>query len=134
MAVRINTAEFRERVRKAVMRGVIRGTEAVRNEAVSLILNTAKTGRVYQRRGIEHVASAPGEPPASNTGRLVNSIETKYDAQALTGEVNTSVEYGMLLEYGTQKMEPRPFLRPAIANKRQDIETMIAEEIKKEFG
>jgi HK97 gp10 family phage protein len=122
------------------MQGVVRFGEEVRNEAISLILNTPKTGRLYWRRGVSktsgtgrsfsggHRASAPGEPPASDTGRLVNSITTSYDFNELSGTVRARTEYAAYLEYGTSRMEPRPFMRPAVANvARQGIEGITAE-------
>jgi len=133
MALKFNPAAIKDRTRKAVMRGIIRGTEAVRNEAISLILNTPKTGRLYRRASVFHHASGPGEPPASDTGRLVNSIVTTYDATKLSGTVVAGTAYAPYLEYGTQTMEPRPFLRPALANKRAEVVTYISEELNREF-
>jgi len=133
MSVKWNDAALRARVERATMRGVVRVTEAVRNEAIALILNTQKTGRIYTRRGVTHQASAPGEPPASNTGRLVNSIQTVYDTKNLTGTVGTSVEYGGYLEFGTQTIEPRPFLRPALATHRRSLSRIIKDEIAREL-
>lgn len=133
MTVTMNTQAVRERVRKAAMRGIIRGTEEIRNEAISLILNTPKTGRVYRHRGVEHQASAPGEAPASDTGDLVNSIETRYDFNKLSGVVVATSKHAPPLEYGTRNMEPRPFMRPALANKRQMAVDYVQEELAKEF-
>lgn len=130
MPVRFNPTEVATRVREAARRGLVKSTEAVRNEAISLILNTPKTGRVYYRRGVEHVASAPGEAPASDTGRLVNSIRTVYDFSSMTGQVVVSAAYGAHLEFGTQKMAPRPFLRPALANTRAQVRRIMQEEIR----
>lgn len=109
-------------VRRDVMRVITRETEAVREDAIRRILNTPKTGRVYRRGGVTHQASAPGEAPASDTGRLVGSIETEYDEDELTGRVVARVAYGEMLEYGTQTIEPRPFMRPALARYRPRIE------------
>jgi hypothetical protein len=134
MAINWNSAPVKARVKKAVMRGVIKGTEAVRNEAISLILNSPKTGRFYQHRSVVHQASAPGEPFASDTGRAVASIETRYDFQKLTGTVVATDPKFPFLEFGTQKMEPRPSLRPALANKQADIAGYVQDELTKEFG
>jgi HK97 gp10 family phage protein len=116
-------------VRAAAMRGIMRGTERVRDEAVRLILETDKTGRTYVRRGVEHQASAPGEPPASDRGQLVNSIRTEHDSVLLVGRVVVDAEHGKYLEYGTQTMEPRPFMRPALVNTRAAVRSDIADEI-----
>lgn len=119
--------------RAAAMRGVVRGTESIRNEMIRLIQSPPKTGRIYRRRGVEHQASAPGQAPATDTGRLVNSIVTRYEPSELTGIVGVTAAYGDDLEFGTQKMEPRPYARPAVRNKIRGIEADIANELKQVF-
>lgn len=118
------------KVRAAAMRGVVRGTESVIEEGTSLILDTAKTGRVYRRRGVEHQASGPGEPPASDTGRLVQSARTEYDRSDIAGTAAWSTEYALPLEVGTSTMEPRPYARPALANRKDEIEEGIKAEVR----
>lgn len=127
MTVEWNSADIIARARAGAAKGVVAGTELVRGEAISLILDTPKTGRIYRRRGVEHRASAPGEPPASDTGRLVNSIKSdfgKLESQ-LTGTVVAGTSYAAYLEFGTSRMEPRPFMRPALANKKSEVEGVI---------
>lgn len=125
---------FQQRMNRAVMRGVVKGCEGVRNEAIRLIQSGPKTGRIYRRRGVEHQASAPGEPPASDTGRLVNSITTNYEPDKLTGRIQFGTEYAPFLEFGTQKMEPRPFARPALVTMQQEIVDGIVAEVVREFS
>lgn len=122
------------RVRAAAMQGVVRATELVRNEALRLVMQTEKTGRLYRRGGVTHQASAPGEPPASDTGRLVGSITTFYDQDKLTGIVSANTEYAPFLEYGTAKMEPRPFMRPALANKSEEVTALVNRAIAAELS
>jgi len=129
MPFRFAPDELTNLIRRNAMRGVMRGTEAVRNEAIRLILSGPHSGRVYGRR--KHQASAPGEPPASDTGRLIGSLTTSYDPVNLTGKVVVGAQYGLYLEFGTQRMEPRPFLRPALANMQGEITRVIAEEIQR---
>jgi HK97 gp10 family phage protein len=89
----------------------------VQNEARRLVLQGPKTGRVYTRRGtIKHQASAPGEPPASDTGTLVRSIITSHDTKKFTLYVRAKVKYAMFLEQGTKRMKARPFLSVALKN------------------
>jgi hypothetical protein len=114
MTVKWNGEELERRIRAGAMRGVMRTVLAVEERATDLILNTPKTGRVYRRRGTEHQASAPGEPPASDTGRLVQSSAHSFDERNLSGTVNWSAAHAAPLELGTDKMEPRPFARPAL--------------------
>lgn len=130
MTVRLDEAAIIERVRSAAMRGVYKGVSLVRNEAISLILDTPKTGRIYRRGDEEHQASAPGEAPASDTGTLVGRIRVDRSREAeLIGIVRASTDYAKALEYGTPRMEPRPFMRPALANKKQEIEAVIDREV-----
>lgn len=77
-----------------------------------------KSGIIYQRGGKAHQASAPGEPPAIDTGNLVNSVfsEKSGPGQAVVG---ASAEYAEYLEFGTSKMAARPFLRPALEKVRE---------------
>ena len=84
-----------------------------------------------ERRGVEHQASAPGEPWASDHGGAgaLGRIVTSYDPAQLSGKVNFGAEYAPYLEYGTQKMEPRPVARPALAKMRPEIERIIQSEV-----
>ena len=117
------------KVRQAAMRGVIDGTESVIEEGNSMIMDGQKTGRIYRRRGVEHQASAPGEAPASDTGRLVQSAHSEFDPADLSGEAIWSTDYAEDLEFGTSKMAPRPYARPALANKKDEIAVGINGEI-----
>lgn len=129
MSERFDEDALLEGARTAAMRALIRGTESVRNEALTLILKTAKTGRIYRRGRRQHQASAPGEAPASDTGTLVNRIRTSYDPDNLVGTITASTAYAAPLEYGTSRMAARPYLRPALANRLDAITADIQREV-----
>jgi hypothetical protein len=59
-----------------------------------------------------HTASAPGESPATDTGMTVDSI-TFRQTTTMTVEIESRMEAAYWLEYGTQRMEPRPAWTPA---------------------
>lgn len=71
-----------------------------------------------------HVASAPGEPPALDTGRLRASVHNKLSKQpggmpmmTVGQNPNKNIKgrmanYGDYLEFGTSKMEARPWVQP----------------------
>ncbi|WEX10282.1 HK97-gp10 family putative phage morphogenesis protein [Chelativorans sp. AA-79] len=130
MTVEWNGDAILAKVRAAAMTGVVRGTEAIVEEADSLMNETPRTGRTYSRNGRTHVASSPGNPPAPDTGNLRQRLRTDYDTTELTGTAIASTEYAEHLEFGTSKMAPRPFMRPALVNKREEIEKDIAEEVR----
>ena len=73
-----------------------------------------KTGNTYIRGGRVHVASAPGEAPAIDTGNLVNSIMSK-SAGRLSWIVGTNVDYGAILEL----YKSRPWLKPALMGRKK---------------
>jgi HK97 gp10 family phage protein len=109
-----------DRLGKAVLAGGF-----VLETAVKISMSaTSHTGRQYGK----HKASAPGETPAVDTGLLVNSIATELASSSATeawAQVGTGVEYGEMLEFGTSRMQPRPFMRPGYDNNVKKIEDTI---------
>lgn len=87
----------------------------VDEEAKSSIQTGAKTGRTYKRRSVTHQASAPGQAPATDTGRLVSSISAMREAflKYTVGSRERESPHGFWLEFGTSKMAARPWLTPA---------------------
>ena len=89
--------------------------DSVVREMRRLIIDPPKTGRIYRFPVPEipiHQASAPGQPPATMTGRLER--ELGYNVRnAGYMEVGSQTFYGAFLEDGTTKMKERPFLRVA---------------------
>lgn len=66
------------------------------------------------KKPIMHRASAPGQPPAVDTGTLRASINYYYDKPTRICLVGTPVEYAGDLEFGTKRIKPRPYFRPAV--------------------
>ena len=97
-------------------------------------------GRVYGRR--KHRASLPGQPPAIDTGTLRASIMSEVERTGLNvigkvgpdvekiaakAPIGTNINYGFYLELGTSKMQPRPFLRPALIRTRKKVVKIFKE-------
>jgi len=103
-------------------------------------LSTPGTGRIYGRPGlrgagsVRHQASAPGKPPAVDTGRLRASYTWRIgrDARGPYVEIGTDVLYAPFLEFGTRKMAARPHLRPAVNELRRAIVALIRQGIVQE--
>jgi len=98
-----------------------RAAERIAARARIAIQSPPKTGRIYERGGKVHQASAPGEAPATDTGFLVNSIGSR-SAGHHVAEVFAGASYAIELELGTSRMEPRPFMLPAAQAERPHLE------------
>ena len=98
------------------------GGQLIRGEAIKSIQSGAKSGVLYQmynpRR--EHRASAPGQAPASDTGNLVSKIVVRQKGANVTN-VESNANYSAFLEYGTSKMQARPFMLPAFEKSKKPI-------------
>lgn len=72
------------------------------------------TGNVYPRGGDSfHRASAPGQPPAVDTGNLLGSIQAEFSERELAGEITLNL-YGWLLDQGTERVAARPWIMPSL--------------------
>jgi hypothetical protein len=82
-------------------------------------LSQPGSGRVYG----SHQASAPGQPPAPDTGALLRSVRVRRLGNGYPGVVwgGPTAPYARWLEYGTRTMRPRPVGRIALARYRQLI-------------
>lgn len=91
------------------------------------LMSLPKTGRAY-RRGLRaiHIASAPGQAPAVDTGTLTNSINFQMQGE-LQATVTVNAEYAAYLEYGTRHMAARPYARPAIDKVRDQFKGILGE-------
>ena len=85
-------------------------------------------GRKLMKTGKIHRVSDPnasyGVPVAmENGGSLQSSIkkEVKESGEKIKGRVWTDSVYAKFLEFGTSKMPPRPFMRPALELNREFI-------------
>lgn len=105
-----------ERFDREATRLVNRTAQNIRNDAVRLVLRSTPTGRVYEKSNPRrtHRASAPGEPPATDTGRLAGSIRVQ-ESGGPQAAVEAQVDYAIHLEFGTRHMAARPFMTPATA-------------------
>ena len=102
----------------------------VLGDAVKSIQRGSKTGKIYKRGAGYHQASAPGEAPASDTGRLAGDISVEK-INPLARSVGTNLRYGEWLEFGTMAIAERPWLRPAIDFNRPFFKDQLTMAIRK---
>jgi len=110
------------------------GAQLIRGEAVKSIQSGAKSGIVYEKYNPRrtHRASAPGQAPASDTGNLVSKIKVRQKNKD-TVEVESGANYSAFLEYGTSKMQPRPFMLPAFEKSKKPIAEATFKRVKRKI-
>lgn len=115
--------------------------------AESLDAQVANLVQAFQRKSVQlstqlHIgveeASLLVEGQAASlapvdTGLLKKSITHRIiDRKGQpVGQVGTNVEYAAFQEFGTSKMAPQPFLKPALDKSRSSIREIIARRLKK---
>ena len=127
--VRDHSKEYLVFARTAVERAIAASAVEVQNEAKDLV--GRNPGPTKTNPGA--AASKPGEPPHLRTGTLRRSIdqETFRRGRDFVGRVGTNLKYGAFLEYGTRRMQPRPYLRPSLDAQRGRIASRLAAAFKR---
>lgn len=86
--------------------------------------------------GSKHIASLPGEAPNADTHDLDRSIHVGEIIET-PGIVQTAViadSDHAWIERGGSKMEPRPYLEPAVERQRGDVVEALHKRFKSEVG
>ena len=111
---------------------VNRTAQNIRNTAVRSILKQSPGGVTYEKYNPRrtHVASAPGQPPNTDTGRLAGRIRT-VESGTPTAYVDALADYAAHLEFGTRNMAARPFMTPAVEEEREKFRKGVNELTKK---
>lgn len=93
--------------RKQLLDRVVQKSAAeLEGEIKQKILNSSPRGKLYRRGSKFHRASAPGQPPASDTGSLLNSIRASK-IELLKARVSVGVKYGEPLDKGAVAINNR---------------------------
>ena len=120
-----------ETIGRRIEAGVIEASSAgarVWADTLKEALHEPKSGRMYG----DHQASAPGEIPAAH-GKADPSFEDSIeivDART-TSAVHVNAPHAVDLEYGTENMSARPFVRPTTARARDEINEVVVAAIRK---
>lgn len=85
-----------------------------------------KKGQLYR-------ASAPGEAPASDSGTLrksfqaIKSKESSSKGIKVAAGIETKEKYAKWLQNGTEKMAPRPFVKPILEKAKPEVIRILNE-------
>ena len=80
--------------------------------------------------GPGHIPSAPGEPPNADTRLLDTSIDTVVVGPNRV-DVVSNAPYSAFLEWGTSRLEARPFMGPAARAKTPEAVDLIKRAVAK---
>ena len=106
------------------------GADILKNEIV-LSLQTVSPGKKYPRgKNKYHVASKAGDAPNIDHGGLVGSIQKKAISEDEVEVGSYNVSYANDLEFGTSKIEARPFIKPAFDKHVEGIKKHIRKSFK----
>jgi len=106
--------------------------EKVMAQAIHLMADTPKTGKIWMTERGPHQASAPGEAPAEFTGALIRSMQvtqTKINQYAFSASVGSNLHYAAELEFFGPNYDgkPRPFLQPAVDIVEREVGAALAD-------
>jgi HK97 gp10 family phage protein len=96
------------------------------------VIDTDKSYYTHNKK-IPHHPSIAGNPPAVDTGTLRRSVTYQVDENELVGYVGSNLKdppYGAYLEFGTSRMKPRPWLKPATEKSMEKIKEIMAGAVK----
>jgi hypothetical protein len=110
--IEVNQREFERALDSVTAAALAHVAETYADEVRRLMRESPASGR-------DDRASAPGQPPAVHTGRLVRAIGTVVRREggqwvAEAGVEASSAPVAEELEYGTARIAPRPAWRPAL--------------------
>ena len=120
---RLKILSGQNRIIKAAGRVLYVGADMIRAEAHRSISRGSRSGK-------KHVPSSPGEPPNRDTGVLQAHLRAEL-VSPLEAQVASEAPYAAALEFGTSKMEARPYLRPARDKQAPEIQRLFEVEIDK---
>lgn len=105
-------------IRRAALQGEAR---------MKAILSQPGSGKTYGK----HTASAPGEPPAPDTGQLRAATQAdanvRREGSDLVGRVVANKEYALALEKGTERMAARPFMSLLATDHKDELRAAFIE-------
>ncbi len=124
-----HTKEVVKSIEDTASKRMLEAVNEVRNVTLET-LSGSRSGRTYYVPGTKrtYTASAPGQPPAIATSDLFKSIKISVGSEGrdIVGIVGTDQKYGPMLEFGTRKMAPRPWLRRSFDNALPKVKQILS--------
>lgn len=135
--LRLSMAARGANVRAHVLTALRRGGLAIEGTAVESIMEQTPSGKFVRSRGNKkklHEVSPAGSAPNADTGELhtsITSVVAVNTPELIRVETAANAPHAFPLEFGTSKMEPRPFMQPAFAQHRDEIRRSVEAAIRR---
>ena len=114
--LKLNTTELMKSLDQTAPKRMMEATNEVRNKVLET-LSGGRSGRTYLVPGTRrsYTASAPGQPPATATSELRQSVKSSIEGKgrSVLGKVKAEAKHALPLEFGTKNMAARPFMKPS---------------------
>jgi HK97 gp10 family phage protein len=123
---------------RSIDKSLFVASQLLRNRIVRSMTNTPRANWQYRRGSVTHRPSAPGYPPARDTGELVRAIIADAGHGKMEVGAEAGATYAKFLETGTSTMKARPWLVPAWYHEKDNVHrevmTGIMEAIRRNGG
>lgn len=135
LEIQKDMAQKMSRIDKNKSTFLIQSCQTVERNAKEGMINTQTNPNVtYGRR--KHHPSLPNNPPAVDMGTMIISITHSIEIEGgegvgYVGSILKKPEYPAYLEFGTSKMKPRPWLKPAVEKSMDFMNKLFKELFKK---
>ena len=98
------------------------------NDRTALLASAAHDGALMGVRAgsllIENDAKGYSPVRTGNNRRSIHS-DVVDGGSVISAKIGPSTDYGIYLEFGTRRMAPRPFMRPAFEGNRDNVTAAI---------
>ena len=109
-----------------------KGSEKQRKKAANVV-----RAAIRQKLG-KRTVSAPGQPPAKDSGNLQKGVYAKHDKRTSYVGIRSPGYHQFIMEFGREagtdrkgraisRMEPRPSVYPTFAEKADEVERIMSE-------
>lgn len=78
------------------------------------VMAVALDGERFTKQSFGRSPSPPYGPPGVDSGNLRSQVQAQDGGHRLHKVLVSGAEYSIYLEFGTVRMAPRPFMRPAL--------------------
>ena len=118
LGIRIEITDNSVEVLEALQNAIYRGLEAI--------------GASAEEHAIQNVTEVVYSTPERGyvrTGNLRNRITHEVLSSEKAVMIGEQLEYAPYVELGTSKMKPRPFLKPAVADNKDEYRNLIKDSL-----